>query len=109
MLPARKTPTTFVVGVFLRGQGLERAAPVRTLVQKLRAGEQFLARGKVHGSLNAGSMPVGRDPLFVAELYRRSTATSSKTGGYTYLCLFLKDINANKSLCPFYNVIIAVL
>jgi len=28
--------------------GLERAAPVRTLVQKLRAGEQFLARGRVH-------------------------------------------------------------
>jgi len=27
--------------------GLERAAPVRTLVQKLRAGEQFLARGRV--------------------------------------------------------------
>ena len=28
-------------------KGLERAAPVRTLVQKLRAGEQFLARGRV--------------------------------------------------------------
>ena len=25
-----------------------RTAPVRRLVQKLRAGEQFLARGKVH-------------------------------------------------------------
>ena len=29
-------------------KGLERAAPVRRLVQKLRAGEQFLARGRVH-------------------------------------------------------------
>ena len=28
--------------------GLERAAPVRTLVQKLRTVEQFLARGRVH-------------------------------------------------------------
>ena len=33
---------------FLPRKGLERAAPVRTLVQKLRAGEQFLARGRVH-------------------------------------------------------------
>ena len=31
-----------------RKAGLERAAPVRTLVQKLRAGEQFLARGRIH-------------------------------------------------------------
>jgi hypothetical protein len=28
--------------------GFERAAPVDTLVQKLRAGEQFLARGRIH-------------------------------------------------------------
>ena len=34
--------------LFLLGKGLERAAPVCTLVQKLRAGEQFLARGRVH-------------------------------------------------------------
>ena len=32
---------------FFDGHGLERAAPVRRLVQKLRAGEQFLARGRV--------------------------------------------------------------
>ena len=31
-----------------RRKGLERAAPVRRLVQKLRTGEQFLARGRVH-------------------------------------------------------------
>ena len=31
-----------------RGKGIERAAPVHTLVQKVRAGEQFLARGRVH-------------------------------------------------------------
>ena len=33
--------------------GFERAAPVGTLVQKLRAGEQFLARGRIHGLANA--------------------------------------------------------
>ena len=38
---------------FFDGTGLERAAPVHRLVQKLRAGEQFLARGKVHGHPNA--------------------------------------------------------
>jgi len=36
-----------------RKDGLERAAPVRALVQKLRAGEQFLARGRVHGYRSA--------------------------------------------------------
>ena len=34
--------------IYAKRKGLERAAPVRTLVQKLRAGEQFLARGRVH-------------------------------------------------------------
>ena len=33
---------------FLPREELERVAPVGTLVQKLRAGEQFLARGRVH-------------------------------------------------------------
>ena len=37
-----------VSGIFLYTEGLERAAPVCRLVQKLRAGEQFLARGRVH-------------------------------------------------------------
>jgi hypothetical protein len=46
-------------------EGLERAAPVRTLVQKLRAGEQFLARGRVHGWMTAGGKPVGIHPFFV--------------------------------------------
>jgi hypothetical protein len=32
-------------------------------VQKLRAGEQFLARGKVHGSLTAASSAVGNGSL----------------------------------------------
>ena len=32
--------------------GLERAVPARTLAQKLRAGEQFLARGRVHSLLS---------------------------------------------------------
>ena len=36
----------FAISSFLVPKGPERAAPVRTLVQKLRAGEQFLARGE---------------------------------------------------------------
>ena len=40
-------------------KGLERAAPVRTLVQKLRAGEQFLARGRVQISKTASRRGVG--------------------------------------------------
>ncbi|MBE6948086.1 MAG: hypothetical protein E7454_07570, partial [Ruminococcaceae bacterium] len=43
-----KKSNTIRCWTFLIWHGLERAAPVRTLVQKLRAGEQFLARGKVH-------------------------------------------------------------
>ena len=43
--------------------GFERAAPVRTLVQKLRAGEQFLARGRIHGSLGASGRDVNSDPF----------------------------------------------
>jgi len=45
-----------VGGVFILAEdekGFERAAPVRTLVQKLRAGEQFLARGRIHARVNA--------------------------------------------------------
>jgi len=60
----------------------------------------FLGRGKVHGALNAGSMPVGRDPLFVAEVYRRSASIISKLVA-TYIFAFQKSKNANKSLCPF--------
>ena len=46
-----------------RKNGLERAAPVHTLAQKLRAGEQFLARGKVRGQVAAVSMTVDSCPL----------------------------------------------
>jgi len=38
--------------------GFERAAPVRTLVQKLRAGEQFLARGRIHAHPDASRRDV---------------------------------------------------
>ena len=45
----QKENHTFRCGFsFWPDEGFERAAPVRTLVQKLRAGEQFLARGRVH-------------------------------------------------------------
>ena len=43
---------------FLYTEGLERAAPVRRLVQKLRAGEQFLARGRVLQIADASGMDV---------------------------------------------------
>ena len=39
-------------------KGLERAASVRRLVQKLRAGEQFLARGRVLWFLDASGTDV---------------------------------------------------
>ena len=53
-LPAyQKKQIPIRVSAFLRWKGLERAAPVGTLVQKLRAGEQFLARGRVHRSESA--------------------------------------------------------
>jgi hypothetical protein len=42
--------------------GLERAAPVGTLVQK-RAGGTFLACGRVHGTLTAAGTAVGNVPL----------------------------------------------
>ena len=42
--------------------GLERTAPVGTLVQK-RAGGTFLARGRVHGTLTAAGTAVGNVPL----------------------------------------------
>ena len=44
--PKKKSRSKDLLFLFYEA-GLERAAPVRRLVQKLRAGEQFLARGKV--------------------------------------------------------------
>ena len=41
--------------------GFERAAPVRTLVQKVSGGH-FLARGRIHGFANAPSRGVGAKP-----------------------------------------------
>ena len=38
-------------------EGLERAAPVRTLVQKVSGGH-FLARGRVHGAMTAAGTAV---------------------------------------------------
>ena len=48
--------------VVRRKDGLERTAPVCALVQKLRAGEQFLVRGRVHGSRGAIRRIVNCDP-----------------------------------------------
>jgi len=44
--PKKKSRSKDLLFLFYEA-GLEKAAPVRRLVQKLRAGEQFLARGKV--------------------------------------------------------------
>ena len=44
--------------IIFRRAGIERAAPVRTLVQKLRAGEQFLVRGRFHEIADAAGMAV---------------------------------------------------
>ena len=48
--------------LFFAAEGLERAAPVGTLVQK-RASGTFLARGRVHGTLTAAGTAVGNVPL----------------------------------------------
>ena len=58
-IKGRLTPPFY----FCPTEGLERATPVHRLVQKLRAGEQFLARGRVHGWLTAGRRPVGSHPF----------------------------------------------
>ena len=63
LVPLPEKADSFCCRTFLLGTGLERAAPVRTLVQKLRAGEQFLARGKVHGLLAAVGMTVDGNPF----------------------------------------------
>ena len=55
----------WVSGIFYMTDGLERAAPVRTLVQKLRAGEQFLARGRVLWSVDASALDVDTDQTFL--------------------------------------------
>ena len=50
-----KNESSIRYSLFLFGylwvMGLERPAPVRRLVQKLRAGEQFLGRGRVPWAL----------------------------------------------------------
>ena len=69
-LPIKKT--TPLVWSFLLAEdeiGFERAAPVRTLVQKLRAGEQFLARGRIHRLMNASGRDVGISLFFVVKEY----------------------------------------
>ena len=42
---------------------------MRPLVKKLRAGEQFLARGKVHGALAAVGTTVDCDPLIYGAMF----------------------------------------
>ena len=44
---------------------------MRTLVQKLRTVEQFLARGRVHGTLTAAGTAVGRVPSFITEVLKK--------------------------------------
>ena len=57
-----------------RGKGLERAAPVRALVQKLRASEQFLACGRVHWQLTVIRRIVGSCQLWVVTILCGSAA-----------------------------------
>ena len=44
--------------LIFRRSGIERAAPVRTLVQNLRAGEQILGRGRFHEIADAANLAV---------------------------------------------------
>jgi len=59
--------------------GLERAAPVRTLVQKLRAGEQFLARGRVHRRKTHPIRDVGFLLFLLSCVLRKSAAGAGLT------------------------------
>ena len=76
---------------FFDGTGLERAAPVRTLVQKLRAGEQFLTRGErcdryqwqKKGAERVAAVDKIKDQCkpedFIGYRNRKSTWTSERT------------------------------
>ena len=57
-----KTPPVWVVFLLAEDEGFERAAPVRTLVQKVSGGH-FLARGRIHGLRNAPGTGVGLSPF----------------------------------------------
>ena len=48
----QKSGCPFGQPLFCYPEGLERAAPVRTLVQKVSGGH-FLARGRIHYSIDA--------------------------------------------------------
>ena len=48
-------------------EGFERAAPVRTLVQKVSGGH-FLARGRIHGLRSAPGTGVGLSPFLLRKL-----------------------------------------
>ncbi|MBQ6889819.1 MAG: hypothetical protein IJN53_02215 [Oscillospiraceae bacterium] len=66
---AKKSPTAYAVGDFFAAdKGFERAAPVRTLVQKLRAGEGFRPW---ENPLVSGRSPCGcgRKPLWDEERF----------------------------------------
>ena len=56
----------------------ERAAPVRTLVQK-QSGGLFLARGRIHGLADAPGTGVDASPLFVAAGFHTLKTSSGST------------------------------
>ena len=94
-------------------EGLERAAPVGTLVQKLRAGEQFLARGRVHRRKTASGMDVGfllfcfAEQKCISSPFRRvpsiqtsPVAVPDKIFGLTLFLDFIDRCHSLRSLLP---------
>ena len=67
--------------------GIERAAPVRPLVQKVSGGH-FLARGRFHGSRNASKKDVGRDPSFSEKFSDKSLTESIPVPTFTGTGIF---------------------
>ena len=56
-----------MVFLLAEDEGFERAAPVRTLVQKVSGGH-FLARGRIHGLRSAPGTGVGLSPFLLRKL-----------------------------------------
>ena len=63
--PTKKKRAALAALFLLVLSGFERPAPVDTLVQKLRASEQFLGRGRIHCSIDAPLVGVDMEQLII--------------------------------------------
>ena len=80
-------------------EGLERAAQPKA-GQKLRAGEQFLARGRVHGWMTADSMSVGIHPYLFTETQTSPFRRTSPYGRQQSLSQLRCQLPLHKGASP---------